>query len=59
MKFYRYFFRDYDTTVGIVKADNVDDARKFLMEVYGPELNFKIKETHFDDHNVCEVYYGG
>lgn len=59
-KYFRYFFREYEeTTVGVINADDEQEAREIF------KLNYKdvfsdviIEEIEFKN-NCCELYYGG
>ena len=62
-KFFRYFFRSFgDTTVGIINADDKEEAMVILEKKY-PGITsdcqyYSLDETKFVD-GCCEVYYGG
>ena len=62
MKFFRYSGYIYgDRVAGIVKADNIKEARCSLKNAYDDYHLWSdktLKEVKFDDDNVCEVYYG-
>lgn len=60
MNLYRYFFREYgETIVGIIQADNMDDAIYFFTKTYGTQQDVHIEKASFNNYHVCEVYYGG
>ena len=62
MKFYRYFYRTFmDTLVGIVKANDIDDAKEKLKKSYTTcDIDrFDIEEVSFSKNDIIEVYYGG
>ncbi len=60
-KWFRYFLRECgETTVGIINAENQEDAKLILQDVYTKTNidNFVISEVQLDK-GYCEIYYGG
>ena len=50
-----------DTLVGIVKANDIDDAKEKLKKSYTTcDIDrFDIEEVSFSKNDIIEVYYGG
>lgn len=48
-----------DKTVGVIKADNVDEAKRILENTFLFIKRIVVTELKFDDKNICEIYYGG
>lgn len=61
MKQFGYYLRtSFETTVGIVVANNEIEAREILARHYPNDdaTKWKIEEVRLRD-SVCELYYGG
>lgn len=61
-KFFRYYLYLYsERTVGIINADDEEEAWDIIKKNYGKHLpveKFKVEEVVFDD-GMIELYYGG
>jgi len=62
MKLFRYYGTICcEDIAGIVKANNISEAKEFLAkayEDYDSWENKTIEEVEFSRNNVCEVFYG-
>lgn len=62
MKFYRYYGYSYGERVaGMIIAPNKVEAEKLLKKTcsdYNLWSDKTIETVHFNENNVCEIYYG-
>lgn len=68
MNLYRYYQHDgsrCETTVGIVKAKNMQEAEKIVKNHYEKAYRgefqrdgWKLEEVEFSDDGCSEIYYG-
>lgn len=61
MSMYCFYIYDKfgDTTVGVVKANDADEAKRILENTFLFIKRIVMTELKFDDKNICEIYYGG
>lgn len=62
MKLYKYVGYVYgDHVAGVVRAESLDEAERFLDRTYLDYYSWaeiSIELVDFDEHGVCEVYFG-